>query len=171
MGKDPHNIVPSPDTYNLSSFVEENKAHKKGFSPLYSREVLRTQCRKSLLWVTLISKNRKCLVLEGMNSIASMTPPNGQWDQGSVKNVYLRWFSVSQDYCLDSPCAVHLQQFWRDRQESRGKVPSLQLPQLQSQNFQSSSFEKIQQIQYFNFHAATDVPGPGVYKPQNDLSS
>jgi len=37
IGKHPHNIVPSPDTYNLSSFVEQNKAHKKGFSALYSR--------------------------------------------------------------------------------------------------------------------------------------
>jgi hypothetical protein len=39
VGKDPHNIAPSPDTYNLSSFVELNQTHKKGFSPLYSREV------------------------------------------------------------------------------------------------------------------------------------
>jgi len=37
VGKDPHNIAPSPDTYNLKSFVETNEAHSKGFTPLVSR--------------------------------------------------------------------------------------------------------------------------------------
>jgi hypothetical protein len=40
VGKDPHNVAPSPDTYNLPTFVETNKLHEKGFSPLYSREVV-----------------------------------------------------------------------------------------------------------------------------------
>ena len=39
VGRHPHNIVPSPDTYNIASFVKTNKDHQVGFTPLYSREV------------------------------------------------------------------------------------------------------------------------------------
>lgn len=38
-GKHPHQVTPSPDTYKIDSFVETNKAHNKGFTPRYSREV------------------------------------------------------------------------------------------------------------------------------------
>jgi len=37
VGKDLSHVVPSPDTYNLSNFVETNKNHKKGFFPGYGR--------------------------------------------------------------------------------------------------------------------------------------
>jgi len=40
VGKDPHNIAPSPDTYDLASFVKTNQDHHVGFTPLFSREVL-----------------------------------------------------------------------------------------------------------------------------------
>jgi hypothetical protein len=39
VGKDPHNIAPSPDTYDLPTFIQTNETHAKGFTPLYSREV------------------------------------------------------------------------------------------------------------------------------------
>ncbi len=32
VGKHPHNINPSPDTYNLNTFVDTNKLHKSGFN-------------------------------------------------------------------------------------------------------------------------------------------
>lgn len=39
-GKNPEVYnVPSPDTYNIPHFVDVNKSHKKGFTPLYSRDV------------------------------------------------------------------------------------------------------------------------------------
>jgi len=31
-------VTPSPDAYNIHSFVETNKAHNKGFTPRNSRE-------------------------------------------------------------------------------------------------------------------------------------
>ena len=40
VGKHPHNVVPSSDTYNIKSFVETNKNKQKGFTPRYSREVI-----------------------------------------------------------------------------------------------------------------------------------
>lgn len=39
VGKHPHQVTPPPDTYNIASFVETNKAHNKGFTPRNSREV------------------------------------------------------------------------------------------------------------------------------------
>ena len=38
VGKDRHNVTPSPDTYNLHNFVETNKMREKGFSPGKGRE-------------------------------------------------------------------------------------------------------------------------------------
>lgn len=38
-GKNPQQVVPSPDTYKIPTFVDTNTLHKKGFTPLYSREV------------------------------------------------------------------------------------------------------------------------------------
>ena len=38
IGKNRHNVVPPPDTYNLNSFVEINKMHQKGFTPRQGRE-------------------------------------------------------------------------------------------------------------------------------------
>lgn len=38
VGKHPHNIVPSPDSYDLKGFNDINKSHKKGFFPGYGRE-------------------------------------------------------------------------------------------------------------------------------------
>lgn len=38
--KNPLHVVPPPNTYNLSTFVETNVSKKKGFTPRYSREVL-----------------------------------------------------------------------------------------------------------------------------------
>jgi hypothetical protein len=38
-GKHPHQETPSPDAYNIQSFVEVNKIHQKGFTPRNSREV------------------------------------------------------------------------------------------------------------------------------------
>ena len=35
--KNPLHITPSPDTYNLSTFVDTNKLHQKGFTPRFSR--------------------------------------------------------------------------------------------------------------------------------------
>lgn len=37
-GKNPSHVVPSPDTYNLRSFEDENKIHNKGFFPGYGRD-------------------------------------------------------------------------------------------------------------------------------------
>jgi hypothetical protein len=39
-GKHPHNETPPPDRYQLNSFVETNEKMKRGFSPLYSRDVV-----------------------------------------------------------------------------------------------------------------------------------
>ncbi len=39
IGKNPEHIVPPPTTYNLNTFVDTNKLHKKGFTPRNSREV------------------------------------------------------------------------------------------------------------------------------------
>jgi hypothetical protein len=38
-GKNPEHVVPSPDAYNISSFVDINVKSKKGFTPRYSRDV------------------------------------------------------------------------------------------------------------------------------------
>lgn len=37
-GKDHSLVVPSPGTYNIKSFEEENKIHNKGFFPGYGRD-------------------------------------------------------------------------------------------------------------------------------------
>jgi hypothetical protein len=36
-GKHPHQEAPSPDVYQIASFVDINKAHNKGFTPRNSR--------------------------------------------------------------------------------------------------------------------------------------
>lgn len=36
---DPHNGVPSPDTYNIKNFTEENELHNCGFNIRLGREV------------------------------------------------------------------------------------------------------------------------------------
>ena len=33
IGKDRHNVAPSPDCYNLNTFIQTNKMHNKGPSP------------------------------------------------------------------------------------------------------------------------------------------
>lgn len=38
VGKNRHNIIPSPDTYNLNTFIQTNKLHNKGFSPGKGRD-------------------------------------------------------------------------------------------------------------------------------------
>lgn len=40
VGKHRHNVIPPSTTYDIKSFVEINKMHKKGFTPRYSRDVL-----------------------------------------------------------------------------------------------------------------------------------
>jgi len=37
--KNPLHVVPPPNTYEIASFVETNKLHEKGFTPLFSRDV------------------------------------------------------------------------------------------------------------------------------------
>lgn len=38
VGKDPHNISPPPNTYNVPTFAQENAAHKSGFNIAIGRE-------------------------------------------------------------------------------------------------------------------------------------
>ena len=40
VGKNPHQVTPPPNTYNIPTFVDINKKKEKGFTPLKSREVL-----------------------------------------------------------------------------------------------------------------------------------
>ena len=36
-GKNPHREAPSPDAYNIPTFVDTNKTYNKGFTPRNSR--------------------------------------------------------------------------------------------------------------------------------------
>ncbi len=40
VGKDPHNIAPPPNTYDIPTFVQENERHKSGFNIAIGRELI-----------------------------------------------------------------------------------------------------------------------------------
>jgi len=40
VGKDPHNIAPPPNTYDIPTFIQENERHKSGFNIAIGRELI-----------------------------------------------------------------------------------------------------------------------------------
>ena len=77
IGKNRHNVIPASTTYDLRSFVETNKAHKKGFTPRYSRDVLELFFRKSSQLATSTCKQEKSQVQAHMNNSSKLIVLDG----------------------------------------------------------------------------------------------
>ena len=98
----------------------------------------------------------------------TMRPPNGPCDLKLLETVFLMLFSFPQNHCAWSSSSLSLQLYLRTWQKSDRKVLSVEPSQLKGCLLPQG--QEIQQFWYKYKHAATDVPGPGNYKPQNDLS-
>jgi hypothetical protein len=106
-----------------------------------------------------------------MKSFATTKVQSGVYISASPLKVFASLSSLPSDNSEDSTRTWGLRQPGSPRAQPAGPVSSQQPPQLQSQGLQPSPLSPFQQILYLLPYLATDVPGPGIYQPQNDLSN
>jgi hypothetical protein len=113
----------------------------------------------------------RCLDLGDTRNSGTMRAPSGRCMTECHLRVKNCLFSIPADHSQNRAGSRNLCEPRCDCAQSHGSIPPQQPQKFKGEGLQPAQITKIQQIKYFPSDAATDVPGPGIYQPHNDLSN